>query len=629
MIDDIPQLDIFSQTTEVLDPFHLDLDEKEVVRVFKDNVRSSTSFYQDKGLYDKQKKNLQYYYGKQPLFKASNKSRPYKENIIYEGLLRQKPIALSRLPDLTVKPGNDTPEAKKCAEKLSGVFNSDIKQRENRKALGLMTKQEPLYYYAVRKAIWNPEKGKYGDYEFPVVHPDNIVWDHNCPDNDPNKMRFVAEKAKLMLKEVIMKFPDKEAEIKEEFGFLEDDRDDETKMASMVNIWEVWFHWYKMKGTESERIDGVMWIYKDCCLKKMKNPYFDYQGRKKLFSKVMEEKNAYTMDEIFDMIDESKGQAQEPETVYNNYFQDPEKPYFFMVYENMGEHPVGDTSRVEQVWEFQDSINMNGSVIADQNIRARGKEIFDTNAITQTTLDSVDFYDIDQTLGIDVPAGSSINNAHAHIDMKPATQQQYRSLDTDRAKGFEMLGVGPSTRGLADADATLGQQQMSREGDYGLIDDIVEDTINAQAEWQSRWAMQFIKLFYTKPHMRHILGKDGDVLHTKLSQDMVDDGMEVVVSASGVDKQKRVRMAQENMKLGIGDPLSYYEDTEQSNPKERALRAMMAQGSPQMYIQQYLVDKELTPDNPPMPGMPPDPTQAAMAASPGAQPPVPPTQPMV
>ena len=92
--------------------------------------------------------------------------------------------------------------------------------------------------------------------------------------------------------------------------------------------------------------------------------------------------------------------------------------------------------------------------------------------------------------------------------------------------------------------------------------------------------------------------------------------MEVVVSASGVDKMTRKRQAMENMKLGIGDPLTYYEDMESSNPKERALRAMMAQGSPQMYIQQYLMDKPETP-----PGQPPTATDQAMAASPGAPPP--------
>lgn len=196
-------------------------------------------------------------------------------------------------------------------------------------------------------------------------------------------------------------------------------------------------------------------------------------------------------------------------------------------------------------------------------------------------------------------------------------------MDENRRKAFEMLAVGATTRGVREQDSTLGESQMMREADFGVIDDIVEDTINAMAEWQADWAMQFIKLFYTKPHFRHILGKDGEVLHARLMRDMVEDGMEAVVSASGVDKQKRQRMAVQNMQMGIGDPLSFYEDTEQSNPRERAYRAMLAQQAPQVYIQEYLQKSELTPDNPPIPGMPPIPgaPPEAQPATPAAAPP--------
>lgn len=595
---EIPDLtqEFFSQPAEIIDPLMLDLDDDELVRTVKDNIKTSISYYKEKDLYERQLRNKEYYLGTQKLYNASTKASPYKENVIYEGISRQKPIELSRLPDITVKPGDDSPEAKETAESLSGIFNSDIRQRSNRKLLGLSIKLEPLYFFSCVKAIWNPEIGKYGDYEFVSVHPDNVVFDHNVPDNDANKMRFVAEKSKMMLKEVMMMFPDKKEEVMHEYGWMDDDSSDDKKLASPVNVWEVWFHWYELKGDTSERIDGVIWMYGDTLLKKMKNPYFDYQGKSKTFSMVMEEKDSYSEEDIYSMFDVQRDQGTgEDDVVYNNYFQDPQKPYFFMVYENMGEHPIGATSRVEQMLEFQDSINTDGSIIQDQNIRSRGKDIFATGAIDQETIDSIDIYDVDQVLGLDLDQGQSMSNVHSRIEQKPATQQQYKSMAENRAKAFEMLGVGAENRGLADPDATLGQSQMAREGDFSLIDDIVEDTINACAEWQGSWSMQFIKLFYTKPHMRHILGKDGDVLHTKLTQDMVDNGMEVVISASGVDKMMRRRQAMESMKLGIGDPLSYYEDTEQSNPKERALRAMMAQGAPQMYMQKYLMD-EPTPE---------------------------------
>ena len=633
MTNELPELnpEIFDQPSEAVDPLYLELDDESLVKVIKDSIKKTVASNTKNKLYARQAKNLEYYLGKQQLYKASNKAKPYKENIIYEGISRQKPIALSRMPDLTVKPGNDTPESKMSAEKLSGIFNSDTKKRDNRKLLGLSFKLEPLYFFAVVKAIWNAEKGKFGDYEYVSVHPDDIVWDDDAVSNDTNKMRFIAEKAQITIKEMIMTFPDKEEEIKAEFNWTENEASEESKLATSVKMWEVWFHWYKLSGKVSERVDGTMWMYGNTLLDKMRNPYFDYQGKKKTFSKVMKEKESYTEDQIFQMFDVQAGR-EEDEVVYNNYFQDPQKPYFFMVYENMGKSAISATSRVEQSLEFQDCINQDGSIIQDMNIRSRGKDIFDTNAIDQTVLDTINIYDIDQVLGLNLPAGSSMNNAHARIEQSPATAQQYNSMNQNRQKGFEMLGVKAANRGIADSDLTLGQEQMGREGDFTLTDDIVEETINACAEWQSDWALQFIKLFYTKPHMRHILGKDGDVLHTRLTQDLVEDGMEVVVSASGVDKTLRKRTAIENAKLGFADPLTFFEDTEQSNPKERAKRAMLVQLAPQMYIQEYLMDDQpqdpntpatnavLSPDNPEIPPAAPAAPQAAPSPMGGGSP---------
>ena len=121
-IEQIPAIDMMIQPAEVVDPLSLDLDDQEVVDTVKDNIRTSISFYTDKKLYQRQEKNMEAYMGNQGLYKASRKSKPYKENVIYEGISRQKPIALSRLPDLTVKPGNDSPQSKDICRAPAGAL---------------------------------------------------------------------------------------------------------------------------------------------------------------------------------------------------------------------------------------------------------------------------------------------------------------------------------------------------------------------------------------------------------------------------------------------------------------------------------------------------------------------------
>ena len=620
------------ENVENVDPLYLDLDDDDFVGVIEDRIQDFYKFCKKKELGIRQQNNIDHVFGRQRSGdKIRTSEREYKENIIYESILRIKPIALSRLPDFTVKAGSDTVEARKSAEDLTKVLNNDVQSRENRKLLGLMHRLEPVYFYAVQKCVWNPEKGEDGDYEFINIHPNNFVFDHTCTTSDTDDMEFCGEYREMTVKQMIMSFPDKEKEIKDAVGLEDLVRGDDNKekgLASKHGVWELWFNWYKRGSEESgkwEKISGVVWKYKNLILRKMKNPYFDFQGKPVLFDKEFKEKEAISEDEIYGLMspDESENQFR----VYNNYFTLPRKPYYLMVYENWGEHPINETTRVEQILDFQDWINDQGKQIGDMNRRSRGKNVFDTNAIDAETIETLDLYNIDEAIGINVLPGKSVRDAHTLLQQMPATQQMYKSMEEARSKGFELMGVNATTRGVRESgDDTLGGMQMMREADYGLIDDIVEETINDAAIWQAKWAMQMIRLFYTKPHMRRILGKDGDVLFQRVTQDIIDDGMEVIVSASGVDKLQRKRMAIQNMQSGVGDILTYYIDTEQSNPKERARKAFLYVNAPQMYYQEFLA-AEMQPEQGQL-GQPPAPPMAMPQAGAQAPPGTPPPQAM-
>ena len=131
-----------------------------------------------------------------------------------------------------------------------------------------------------------------------------------------------------------------------------------------------------------------------------------------------------------------------------------------------------------------------------------------------------------------------------------------------------------------------------RESDFGRIDDIVENTINPAAEFMARWAMQFIKMFYTKPHLRKLLGQDGDVVFAKINRDSVEDGMEVSVSASGVDKLERKREAFERARMQMTDTLTYFIDTDASDPIGRTDKLMTFLLAPQLYQQKFVEKRD-------------------------------------
>lgn len=561
----------------------------------------------------------------------------YIENVVYEGIRRIKPIATSRLPDLTVKHGSSPV----IEELMTDLLNTDISKRKNRKVLGLAHVQEQLFLYAVIKARWNPEAGDDGDYEFGNVYPKNVVWDHRCKTANADDMRFVAENTEMTVKEVIMMFPKAKSDLLKKLGIAEDDVT-EKKLASSITIWEVWFHWWKEKNdpitgeSKWEKINAVVWKYQDIILGKMKNPYFDYEGRPRLFTKEMKEKDQPSENDV--LMAYISDVAMESQTIYHNYFKTPRKPYFFMVYESLGQDPIDATNRVEQVLTFQDHINDEGRQIIEMNERSAGKPIFNTEALSAEQIKNLDWKNMRQAIGV---GGDDVNKTFAFAQMPAAPQQLYTSKENNRSIAFEMLGVNATTRGVREGDQTLGEAQMFREQDFGFIDDLVEETINDAAEWMAQWAMQFIKVFYTKNHYKEIVGKDGESLYQAINQDYVDDGMVVEVSASAVDKMMRKQLAMQNAKLQMSDPLTFFKDTDQSNPKERARMAFLFNKAPQMYYQEFLV-VPIDPNNPSpggatppppagsVPGQTPSPTTPAPVAPQvpplGAPSPVPPQQ---
>jgi hypothetical protein len=612
-------LELHDTIVEDTDPLKLDLEDQEFINSINDSIAQSQTYYRNKQVPERQDKMLDYYLGKQLTLTGVNALTPtqprYVENVIYEGIRRIKPIATSRLPDLTVKHG----ESPDIENMMTDLLNTDISKRKNRKVLGLAHVQEQIFLYSVIKARWNPEAGDDGDYEFGNVYPKNIVWDHRCKTSNADDMRFIAENTEMTIKEVLMMFPKAKEELLRKLGIdLADQK--EKKLASPITIWEVWFHWWKEQVDEVtgeskwEKVNAVVWKYQEVVLAKMKNPYFDYEGRVTLFTKEMKEKTTPTDEE---MLKAYLGELQLlSQKTYHNYFKAPRKPYFFMVYESLGQDPIDATNRVEQVLLFQDHINDEGRQIVEMNERSAGKPIFNSEALDAKSIKNLDWRNTKQAISV---GGDDVNKAFAYAAMPAAPQQLYTSKENNRSIAFEMLGVNATTRGVNEAkDTTLGQEQMYREQDFGFIDDLVEDTINDAAEWMAQWSMQFIKVFYTKDHYKEVVGKDGDSLFQAVNQDLVSDGMVVEVSASAVDKMLRKQLAMQNMKLQVGDLLSYYEDIGADDPKERARKAFLMANAPQMYYQTYLVDKNI----PVAPQAPVQPAQPAPQQPPMGQPPM-------
>ena len=580
------------------DPFNLDISDEQLAKIMDDRKNDWDRFLTSHDYKERRRINKEYLFGKQLPKGLKKYSARYVDNLIYEAERTIKPIALSRLPDLMAKPGNESEESKKTAEIITEVINSDLRSRQNRKVLGLAFRHHPVYFIGIVKALWNPEKGDKGDYEFRTIHPENLVLDDSCTTNDPQDMEYVAEAYEISIKEAMMRFPKKADELIQEvklkrFGGKEGDLK-ESQLASKIKIWEAWFTWYESREDPDtgeqryERLEGTAWKYGSLVLDKMKNPYWDWEGKKRLIKYDLKVKREPTEDELRKMLfGEDLGFQTENE--FNNYFKNPRKPYMLMTYDEWGEHPLDETSRIEQVLLMQDNVNKRGRQITEMNDRSRGKHVFSTDSgLTKTDIKEMDMADPDQDILLD----GSTRDVHTYIPGQSADGALYKEQEMERQKVFSKMGTNSTTRGERESQETATGRQILREADFGRIDDLVEETINDISEQMAQWSMQFIKLFYTAEHMKRIVGRDGGVSFLKISRDSIEDGMEVVVSASGTDKLEAKKEAFERARMQLTDPLTFFIDTEASDPRGRAERLLKFILSPELYFMQEVMEQD-------------------------------------
>lgn len=617
-----------------VDPLELKIEDDELVRIVDQHSDDYELFYENKyDLFARRKKNEIYYFGRQVMQKEKERllkdyESKYMDNVLYEIGGSLKPLLMTRLPDLIVLPGNDSDEAMLTSQEISKAVDTQIKDRQNRRVLGLAIKHLPVYFTAVIKVRWDPE---IDDYIFENIHPDLIECDYTSTTKDADSMSYVSQICPWTVEQVMLKFPKKKEEFIRELqkDGLAVDPDDlpNSLLATTINVREVWFDEYQSKSdTEVEKISGLLWKYKDCILGKMKNPNFDYEGEKRYFSydPQIKDKRALNEQELnYVLMTGQLPQGVSEEQVYHNYFRHPRKPYYFMGYDQWGKQPYDETSWIEQNLGNQKAIDKRGKQL-EETLDKRGHHVFSKESgLTPADVEELDLNDPDEDLVVD----GDVNRTHAFMAPERPAKQEFDEMTNLRNRMYAISHSNAIRGQIQTSVATTNQ--IAREGDFTSADDMAEDTINDAAQWMADWAMQFIKLRYTEDHFRDILGVAGEAVYIKLNRNMVGDGMIVKIKASGTDKLRAQNNALEMAKMQMTDPYTFFVDMGLSDPEGRTEKLILAKMSPQAYLQKIikgintsealakaLMEQEQVPPpgTPQQPGVPP--------TMPGAQPPM-------
>jgi hypothetical protein len=558
------------QKFEVLTEGNLELPmtDSELLSVISKRVKASEQYYETKlDLKKRRAKNTDYWRGKQLDTKLLYDWQvPYIDNVIYRDVETAIPIVVSKLPDIIVSAASEDPIKRKRADGLQKVLDYKIKNHEMRSVLRRASRHSFLDFITIVKARWDRVRQTY---IFEAVHPDKITLDHTgrVPDFglSSSGFDFIAEWLEEPLKVITAKFPKAKDKLWKRFDIKQGR---ESQLANKIRYQEIWFTWYDDTGVPFE---GVAWRFEDIILEKMKNPYWDYEG---------EETEAGT-------------NPITGETVYENrqfnHFDRPYKPYIIRNYQHSGlDGPMDDTTPVEQSIPLQDVINKRGRQITELADKANPKKVFSDTFITKEDAARVTDDPTEHIWG-----SGNVNEGFAVIPGIAPNPTLYNDLLQNRAELDNIMGTQQTVRGERTADESGVARQIAREGSLGRLDDFVATVIEPITQEIAEWSVQMLKVFGTKTTFIEVLGSTGEKEFLEFDRDAIDDGVNISVRASTVDKTERRSIATQLAASGNIDPLSLYEDLGAKDPKERARRIMaMKDPTGATYMQLILNDPE-------------------------------------
>src|SRR3990167_10697037 len=599
----------FSPETGViptLAPLTIELEDKKLLTYLKGLEKAATKHWNDPSgvnLKARREQLLKYLFGKQLIGKELKKyESEFIDNVIYEFEGMLKALAVSKMPDIVVEAGGigKDPTRKETAELLTKAFDKVIESDKNKKDLGMMFKHMPVYLIAAKKYRWDASHDQMGDYVEEIINPDHILLDHTVLTSNPDEMLFIIHYVEKTAKEWAMLFPDKEEDIKKHVAkahpLMADNSDNEdVLMAQKVRVAEAWYDWFD-KAEDFDPKDnpkfnftsGVCWMLsEDVLLGKSKNPNWDYEGHDvPMFDG--QPVSPEMMEQI--MLSGEQPQGFEIKKVFNNYFKYPKKPFIFMTFDQFLRSAIDETSRIEQVIPIQKSMDDVERQTDHMVKNHKGKHVWGSESgVTKTQLKQIDM----DNPNADIVIKGNPREVHEFIQPNMPPSEMFIHIRDRRDRMFAKVGAHGATRGEVTTQVAT-TNQISREADFTKNDDLVNDTILHVATESVKARLHLMKLRYSEEHFKRVAGIDeGKYLHLRLTNDSIDDGMEVTVKASTTDKLRAERNAQQMASLGMIDPYYFFKDLGIPEAEARAEALFLYTTNPALWVEKYAKGKDI------------------------------------
>jgi hypothetical protein len=495
--------------------------------------------WKNKDIYDYQEENL------------------YQDPKIFTSVETIISVVNARIPTTDVMPAQDSDVSKQLAKDLSKTLFAHADKHRT----------IDLFRIAVRNLLIKRigfVKLRY-DAAIDDIVPEAIAPEDIIVDKDAvwgSVPRFIAQKIKNKTgEELLSMFPGKEQTIYEMFGVKRRDSKGnlvayKAQMAKKKDILEVWFTYQE----EGKWVSAVVFCDEDFryVLDKMRNPNWNYE---------------------------------EEENSLSNFLDYPMPPFIPVNYLNDGSSYIDLTSMVEQAAPLQMILDRRGFQIMENADQAGSGLVFNTQMIDKSDIAKLTGSP-DERIGV----MGSVRDAVARVAPPPLPSYVLEDKMDARKAIDNIFATHEVTRGEKSGNRTLGQDRMQREQNYTRMDDIAR-AVERSVDHYNKYLVQMMKVYYTEDHYFKATGEDGQFDFLVMRSDMIEDGIDLRVTAGStlpINRQQQLENMESLVQLQMIDPLTVYEVLAGGNlpsPNKILERYMMFRTDPMTYMGQAKEDK--------------------------------------
>lgn len=492
----------------------------------------------------RQDRNKDYWKGKHLANKFDDKAMV--DNLIFEALETFLPLATKKNPEPFVR-GDESEESQALAKTVQNILIYHADRLRMKLRLKMVTRDWAIKLIGVKKIGWDEVAN---DFTSEVRKPENFIFDTEGTINCDMEYTgaYIGERMSAKASELIIRFPQKEAFIKNKV---------ENKLGTTVKYIEWW---------SCNPAEYVFWQCDNEILGKAMNPHWNYP------------EETVEVDEY--------GTESPAEKLGKNHFTTQKAPYIFLggVY-NTGNHPHDETSLIEQAIPMQDLVDKRQKQI-DANVDSMNPGLIVSLAgagMTQSqATDATEAYRKGGTVCI--PNGSPTDAIYQPVPPGlPA--DVFNQLADTREELRNIFGTRGSSPSGTVAEQTATGKQIVREQDSDRIGGGITEYLEQFADAEFNWMVQMMMVYYDETHTAAIVGAEKSMEYIALSSEDMTSKLTVSVKEGSLipdSDMEKADQAQLLLTQGNIDPITAFDRMGFSNPKETAERTYMWKADPSL-----------------------------------------------